>query len=109
MAVESMVEGYGGPIRLLVGFLPDGTVYNISVVEQMETPGFGAEIAEPGNPLALSFIGRNPSGMKFTFRSENGDVDAISGSSITSQAYTDAVRGAYKAFVEYNEKTGSNE
>ncbi|MCC8035642.1 MAG: RnfABCDGE type electron transport complex subunit G [Rikenellaceae bacterium] len=108
-AVESTVEGYGGPIRLLVGFLPDGTVNDIAVVEQMETPGFGAEIADAGNPLARSFIGRNPSEMKLTFRSESGEVDALSGSSITSQAYVDAVRDAYRAFVEYQEKTGSDE
>ncbi len=103
IAVESTTEGYGGPIRLLVGFSPGGTVYDIAVIEQMETPGFGAEIEEHDNPLAVSFRGHDPGKMKIAFRSENGDVDGISGSSITSQAYMDAVANAYRKMVKFKE------
>ncbi|MCD8102735.1 MAG: RnfABCDGE type electron transport complex subunit G [Alistipes sp.] len=101
VAVESVSEGYNAPIRMLVSFSPDGTVLDISVIEQMESEDYGAVIGDGDNPLRASFIGRDPGSMKLLFRYEGGDVDGISGSSITSQAYVDAVSGAYKVFQEY--------
>ena len=38
-AVESFASGFGGPIRIMVGFGPDGRIRNIQVLEQTETPG----------------------------------------------------------------------
>ncbi len=34
-------------IQLMVGFLPDGSIQNISVVQQKETPGLGTKMKEP--------------------------------------------------------------
>lgn len=101
IAVESTVEGYVGPIRLLVGFRPDGTVNDIAVVEQTESEDYGGAIIERDNPLAVSFRGRAPLQMKLLFRGEGGDVDGISGSSITSQAYVDAVKKASDVFKRF--------
>lgn len=101
VAVESVSEGYNALIRMLVSFYPDGTVFDISVIEHMESEDYGAVIEDSDNPLRASFVGRNPGDMKLLFRYEGGEVDGISGSSITSQAYMDAVQGAYKAFGEY--------
>ena len=57
-AVESVAAGFGGPIRIMVGFEPDGNIRNIRVLEQTETPGLGAKLAEEGNPVQASQIGR---------------------------------------------------
>lgn len=36
--------GYGGRVEALVGFLPDGAIYNIVVTSHNETPGIGTKV-----------------------------------------------------------------
>ncbi len=43
--------GFGGAVRMMVGFDPDGRVVNINVLEQTETPGLGTKMCDEGNPL----------------------------------------------------------
>ena len=43
-AVQSMTkQGFGGVVRLMVGFTPEGEVVNVNVLEQTETPGLGTK------------------------------------------------------------------
>lgn len=102
-------NGYHGTIRLMVGFLPDGTINDIAVMEQNETPGFGAAIANPDNPLRMSFKGRKAGDFNFALRAAKGDVDAISGATITSEAYAEAVKRAYEAWVSFKKEEQSHE
>ncbi len=98
-AVESFTNsGFSGLIRIMVGFEPDGTIRNISVLEQNETPGLGAKIAVDGNPVKVSFVGYNPADLKMAVRKDGGDIDAITASTISSRAYVQAVERAYAAF-----------
>lgn len=98
-AVETMTKaGFSGEIRMMVGFRPDGEIYNIEVLQQNETPGLGSKMADPDNPLVLSFKGKNPADMKMSVTKDGGDVDAITASTISSRAYVDAVARAYAAF-----------
>lgn len=99
-AVESFAAGFSGTIRIMVGFEADGSIRNIQVLEQTETPGLGAKLAEEGNPVQASFIGRIPAEMKMSVRKDGGDVDAITASTISSRAYVQAVSRAYTAFLE---------
>lgn len=109
-AVQAETQnGFRGTIRLMVGFLPDGTINDIAVVEQNETPGFGAAIAELGNPLLMSFKGKKADGLKFALKTNGGDVDAISGSTVTSTAYMEAVKRAYQAWVSFKKEDQSHE
>jgi len=89
-AVKSSVVGFGGPLVLMVGILPDGTVYNTSVLSHSETPGLGAKCSSDQNFIAQwkGFKGR------FAVKKDGGDVDAITASTITSRAYTLAVANA---------------
>ena len=51
-AVESMTKnGFGGVIRLMVGFGADGKILNVNVLQQSETPGLGTKMADEGNAL----------------------------------------------------------
>ena len=45
-AVKVSVGGFGGPLQIMVGFTPDGTVYNTSVISHSETPGLGAKLVD---------------------------------------------------------------
>jgi Predicted NADH:ubiquinone oxidoreductase, subunit RnfG len=43
-AVESTVVGFGGPLSLMVGITPDGTVHNTSVLSHARNPGPGRQV-----------------------------------------------------------------
>lgn len=102
-AVETATkEGFGGVVKLMVGFDAEGRILNINVLEQSETPGLGTKMCDEGNPLITSFKGRKPAEMTLKVRKDGGDVDALTAATISSRAYTDAVARAYKAFVKVN-------
>jgi electron transport complex protein RnfG len=87
-------KGYTStPILLMVGFLPDSTIRNISVVQQKETPGLGTKMAEP--KFKDQFNGINPEKFKIKVKKDGGDVDAITAATISSRAFCDAVNRAY--------------
>ena len=98
-AVQTMTkQGFGGTIRMMVGFTPDGEVVNVNVLEQSETPGLGTKMTDEGNPLITSFKGKNPADMKLAVKKDGGDVDALTAATISSRAYVDAINRAWMAF-----------
>lgn len=100
-AVESFTKkGFGGEIKVIVGFDMDGKITNYSVLSHSETPGLGAKMqewfsTEKGNQ---SVIGRKIDGKGLTVSKDGGDVDAITAATISSRAFLDAVNKAYTAF-----------
>ncbi len=100
-AVQTATKnGFSGEFKLMVGFTPDGKVYNVKVLEHLETPGLGDKMAADGNPLFASFAGKNPSQMKLAVTKDGGDVDALTAATITSRAYVDAVARAFNALMQ---------
>lgn len=91
-AVKSVTIGFSGPITVMVGVLPDGTVYNTSVLEHSETPGLGAK-CENDEKFLSQFRMLKP-GKKLLVKKDGGDLDAITASTITSRAYSKAVANA---------------
>jgi electron transport complex protein RnfG len=109
-AVETFSKnGFNGHIRLIVGFKTDGSIHNISVLSQNETPGLGAKISEKGSKFVAQFSGKNPDSFKLFVKKDGGDVDAITASTITSRAFTEAVNLAYKIFNEIDKEEADNE
>lgn len=87
--------GYGGDIRLVVGYDMEGSILGVSFLEINETVGLGMEAKDK------KFLEQFTGGSKmdyFTYTktgSESHDViDAISGATITTSAVTDAVNAA---------------
>lgn len=95
-AVKSTTVGFGGPLTLMVGLIPGGTVYNTSVLSHNETPGLGAKCTSDPN-FAGQWKGFDVISNKLAVRKDGGDVDAITASTITSRAYTLAVSNAVEA------------
>ena len=95
-AVESTVIGFGGPLSVMVGVTPDGVVYNTSVLSHSETPGLGAKCNTDAKFMA-QWEGFDPSAKILSVKKDGGDVDAITASTITSRAYTEAVKNAVDA------------
>jgi len=92
-AVKSTTVGFGGPLTIMVGVLPDGTVYNTSVLSHSETPGLGAKCTEENSHFREQWKGFGPD-KKLAVTKDGGDVDAITASTITSRAYAKAVEQA---------------
>jgi len=89
-------KGYSGLIKLMVGFLPDGSIENVAVLEQKETPGLGTKIAD--DKFKSQFFGKDPATFNLKVKKDGGDVDAITAATISSRAYCDAVQRAYDEF-----------
>ena len=98
-AIESQTKnGFSGLVRLMVGFDTKGTILNVNVLEQAETPGLGAKMTEEGNPLLTSVQGKEASNINLTVKKDGGDVDALTAATISSRAYVEAVARAYAVF-----------
>ena len=97
-AVESTTGGFGGDLKVLVGFDADGKILGYTLLEHAETPGLGAKAdrwfqhGEKGD-----IIGKTPS-EPLTVSKDGGQVDAITASTITSRAFLLAVNNAYSAY-----------
>ena len=86
-------KGFSGKISLMAGFKPDGTIINISVLEQKETPGLGTKMMEP--KFKDQFNDKNPAEFALKVKKDGGPVDAITAATISSRAFCDAVQRAY--------------
>ena len=97
-AIKVTTGGFGGPLTLMVGFTPDGTVYNTSVVSHAETPGLGAKLVDENVAPREQVKGKNPAVNKLSVRKDGGEIDAITASTITSRAFLKGVNAAYEVF-----------
>jgi electron transport complex protein RnfG len=91
-------KGFSGQISLAVGFKPDGTIINITVLEQKETPGLGTKMAEPG--FKDQFKGKNPADFTMKVKKDGGKVDAITAATISSRAFCDAIEKAHNTIMK---------
>lgn len=92
-------KGFSGNIKLMVGLLPDGSINNISVLEHKETPGLGDKMQKNKSTWSEQFNGQNPASFDLAVTKDGGDVDAITAATISSRAYTDAVKRAYETYL----------
>jgi len=86
IVAEAVAQGFGGPIIYNLYVDNEGTIIGLRIIEHLETPGLGSRITEP--EYQDQVIGKN-----FDDPIALGeDVDALSGSTITSRAITTASR-----------------
>lgn len=99
VAIESTTGGFGGDLKVLVGFDTKGNILGYTILQHAETPGLGAKADKwfqkdgKGN-----IIGKNPGKDNLTVKKDGGDIDAITASTITSRAFLLAVNQAYNAY-----------
>lgn len=95
-------QGYSGLITLMIGISPNGDLLDINVLSQNETPGLGSKMKDADNSLIRSVKGRNISNLDLRVKKDGGDIDALTGATISSRAYGDAIDRAYKAVAKVN-------
>lgn len=98
--IGSTEKGFSGLIKVMVGFTPDGTIKNIEVLEQKETPGLGTKMKD--EKYLAQYREKNPSNFNLKVTKDGGEVDALTGATITSRAFGEAVQMAYDEFVKNN-------
>ena len=90
-------SGYGGDIEMLVGIEADAaTIRGLSVISHGETPGLGAKITEPW--FQEQFEGKDVNTLALV--DDGGEIDAISGATISSSAVVDAVKETALAKIQ---------
>lgn len=95
--IQSYGKGFGGDVPVVVAFDNEGTILKVKFMENSETAGFGQKLADAndadGQKLAESFVGKSGN-------LEAGDVDMISGVTVSSKAALSAVNSAVNCFNE---------
>jgi electron transport complex protein RnfG len=118
-------KGYAGEINVLAGLKPDGTITTVLVTKQSETPGLGTVVAERVREKTISGViagkketGLPPNrildqfnGMKavagqtpWAVKKDGGELDAITGATITSRAVGGAVFAIAETFAQNKEQ-----
>lgn len=121
VAVEAAAQGFGGDVKVLVGFLADGKINKVVVSDHKETPGLGTAATDRVKQKTIFDLfssakedtGLAPSAFLDQFDQQLAskktdmtvaDIDAISGATVSSKAVTDATALACKAFTEFQAK-----
>ncbi|MBE5960768.1 MAG: RnfABCDGE type electron transport complex subunit G [Lachnospiraceae bacterium] len=83
-------EGFGGDIQFSMGYTSEGTLTAIEILSISETAGLGALATE--EPFKGQFAGRTEDSLTVVKSgAAEGEINAISGATITSNAVTKAV------------------
>ena len=86
--------GFDGAIAMMVGIDNEGNVLGISIITHTETAGLGAVAAaatSAGEAFRGQFVGMNGT---VSVSKDGGDVEAITGATITSRAICDGINAA---------------
>lgn len=93
--VQTGTMGNDGEILLMVGITPDGAVTSVSILDQSETM-----YTDKHGELIAQFPGKSDS---VALSVDGGDINAISGATISSRAITKGVDSALAAAKVYME------
>ena len=96
VALEQFGSGYGGDLGVVVGFrTQDDTLAGIGITTMKETAGVGTRVKEPA--FLKQFPGK---AIPVHLRSEGGDIDAISGATVSSKGVMGAIDSAVTVYKE---------
>lgn len=87
-------QGYAGPLEMLVGLDPNGTIIGVRIVTQRETPGFFRLILSEGFPEQfLDRFYRDPLRI-------GSDIGAISGATVSAEGIAASTRQAVRLMAQ---------
>jgi electron transport complex protein RnfG len=98
-------DGYVAPLRLLVGIDAGGTIVNARVLQHQETPGLGDKVETTKSDWITGFSGAQlAEPASLTLQRDGGQLDHISGATITSRAVARALTNALRYFDEHSKR-----
>jgi electron transport complex protein RnfG len=97
--------GYNGDILLALAVDKKGSIIGLKILSHAETPGFGDVIGNANSSWISSFLGRslkNPEPTRWQLRTDGGDIDGISGATITASAVVAGISNALRYIDQTN-------
>lgn len=101
LALTAVADGYGGPIRLLVGIRYDGRISGVRVLRHRETPGLGDRIEASRSDWIQGFEGRSlgdPPPQRWAVEADGGTFDQFTGATVTPRAVVNTLRETLEYF-----------
>lgn len=96
---ETGSSGYGGTVSVMTGIDVEGNITGVVILSHDETPGLGANATKP--EFLNQYLQPAPEGglsvIKYQTPGE-GQIEAMTGATITSTAVTDAVNQAIEQY-----------
>ncbi len=102
-AITAEGAGYGGPIKVMIGYTADGVINDYAILEHQETPGLGAKA---GEWFKKTIPGGNAN-TTYSVSKDGGNVDGITAATITSRAFLKSVNDANKTFIAVTDSTNT--
>jgi electron transport complex protein RnfG len=100
VALEEFGQGFGGALGVMVGFkLETGDLVGIGITTLAETPGVGTRVKEQTFTEQFRDVSKDAT---IKVKKDGGEIDAISGATISSRAVAQAVAQA-NAFYQKHE------
>ncbi len=93
--VVTALDGFSGPIKLLIGIDAGGSVTAVRVLKHHETPGLGDFIDSTKSDWIDQFEDRSlsdPDRLLWALSRDGGEFDQVTGASITSRAVLKAIK-----------------
>ncbi len=94
-AIEVSTKGYGGDIKIMVGIDAQDEITGVEILSHSETPGLGANCT---NESFRSMFEKPIPDEGFKVNKDGGEIDAITGATITSRAVTNGVNEAIEIY-----------
>ena len=98
--------GYSGEIEVIVGLDIAGQVNGIRILRHAETPGLGANYAAP-DVLDAFYKGKG-SGDSWKVTKDGGQVDVITGATVTGRAICDAIEKGFQLWTVDQDDVGNS-
>lgn len=101
-ALQVAAKGYQSTIQTLVGIDSLGTILRIKIIYQKETPGLGTQCETIRSGETTPWFQdqfKNIIASSVQLGKDPGQINAITGATITSKAITDAIADSARSFI----------
>jgi len=99
MAIEVNTNGFGGNVKMMVGFDANGALVDYSVLEMAETPGLGSKMTDWFRTKS-DIRGALVADGEVKVSKDGGKYDAITAATISSRAFMVGVNAAMATYTE---------
>ncbi len=90
--------GYSGDIEIILGVNPEGVISGVRILRHAETPGLGANYADPA--MLDQFYKDRLISDNWKLTKDGGEVDAVTGATITGRAIADAIETGVQSYLD---------
>lgn len=103
-------KGYGGAVSVMTAVTGEGLVKSVAILDASnETPGLGQNVTKSSFYSQFNGKKKGVNVLKNGAVSENNEINAVTGATISSKAVTSAVNDALEQFDKISETNKSTE